>query len=391
MANGRQERGGGRDEGLPIDELKDAFSELLGALGSSLVSKAGDRLSGVTERLLDSADGLGDKAEKAGGLGRIAGRVVKGENPAKVMLSEKVKGMKDNVKDKLTGGGGGGGGGGKGGGGSGKATNIVEVLDVAVPLRTAYDQWTQFEEFSGFTKGVRGVSQKDEITSDWNLKVGPSSRSWKATVQEQIPDDRIVWSSEGAKGTTRGAVTFHELAPRLTRIVLVVEYFPSGFFEKTGNLWRAQGRRLRLDLKHFARHVTLHGDEELEGWRGEIREGEVVRSHEEAMEDEENAREEGREDEADDSLDDEPYGDEGEEPYDDEEEDEDAEDDDEYADEEDVDDDERAAYDDEDEDDTDDDERSGDSESDEDGEESEPEEGRPRRRRGRGRGRRGAS
>lgn len=379
MANGRQERGGGRDEGLPIDELKDAFGELLGALGSSLVSKAGDRLSGVTERLLDSADGLGDKAEKAGGLGRIAGRVVKGENPAKVMLSEKAKGVKDNVKDKLTGGGGGGGG--KGGGGGGKATNIVEILDVAVPLRTAYDQWTQFEEFSGFTKGVRGVSQKDEITSDWNLKVGPSSRSWKATVEEQIPDDRIVWSSEGAKGSTRGAVTFHELAPRLTRIVLVVEYFPAGFFEKTGNLWRAQGRRLRLDLKHFARHVTLHGDEELEGWRGEIREGEVVRSHEEAMEDEENARE----DEAEDSIDDEPYGDEAEEPY----EDEDAEDDDEYADEEDVDDEddedaERGAYEDEPDDEPDDEE-------DEDDDEAEPEEDRPRRRRGRGRSRQGAS
>ncbi len=251
---------------------------------------------------------------------------------------------------------------------------------MAVPLRTAYDQWTQFEEFSGFTKGVRGVSQKDEITSDWNLKVGPSSRSWKATVQEQIPDDRIVWSSEGAKGSTRGAVTFHELAPRLTRIVLVVEYFPAGFFEKTGNLWRAQGRRLRLDLKHFARHVTLHGDEELEGWRGEIREGEVVRSHEEAMEDEENAREEdeeGREDEADDSLDDEPYGDEAEEP----DEDEDAEDDDEYADEEDLDD-----------EDADEDEAAYEDEDDAEDEEPEPEEeDRPRRRRGRGRSKQGAS
>jgi hypothetical protein len=187
------------------------------------------------------------------------------------------------------------------------------------------------------------VSQKDEITSDWNLKVGPSSRSWKATVQEQIADDRIVWTSEGAKGSTRGAVTFHELAPRLTRIVVVVEYYPAGFFEKTGNLWRAQGRRLRLDLKHFARHVTLHGDEELEGWRGEIREGEVVRSHEEAMEDEEARQDEeaGEGDEGDedgdydDSLDDEYYGEEseeGEEP----DEDEDAEEDDEYADEEDV-------------------------------------------------------
>lgn len=164
--------------------------------------------------------------------------------------------------------------------------NIVEVLDVGLPLRTVYDHWTQYEDFSGFAKGVRDVSRGDDVTSDWKVKVGPSTRSWKATVQEQIPDDRIVWTSAGAKGTTRGCVTFHELAPSLTRIVIVVEYYPSGLFEKTGNLWRAQGRRLRLDLKNFLRHVMLTNDEP-EGWRGEIRDGEVVKTHEEALEEEE--------------------------------------------------------------------------------------------------------
>jgi hypothetical protein len=173
----------------------------------------------------------------------------------------------------------------------------METVDIGVPLRTVYDQWTQLQDFSSFTKGVRSVTPSDEVTSDWNVKVGPSSRSWKATVQEQVPDERIVWTSEGAKGSTRGAVSFHELAPRLTRVVVVVEYYPAGFFEKTGNLWRAQGRRLRLDLKHFARHVTLMDDQEVEGWRGEIRDGEVVKSHEEALE-EENAddHQEGDED-----------------------------------------------------------------------------------------------
>ncbi|MGW1798356.1 SRPBCC family protein, partial [Streptomyces sp. NPDC001984] len=127
--------------------------------------------------------------------------------------------------------------------------------------------------------------------SDWKVKVGPSTRGWKATTQEQVPDERIVWTSEGAKGTTRGCVSFHELTSTLTRIVLVVEYYPSGFFEKTGNIWRAQGRRLRLDFKHFQRYVTLT-DEEPEGWRGEIRDGEVVRTHEEAIEEEEQAADE---------------------------------------------------------------------------------------------------
>lgn len=188
-----------------------------------------------------------------------------------------------------------------------KVTNIIEVIDVGVPLRTAYDHWTQYEKFSSFTKGVRDVSRTDETSSNWKAKVGPSTRGWKATVQEQVPDERIVWTSEGAKGSTRGAVSFHELAPGLTRIVLVVEYYASGFFEKTGNLWRAQGRRLRLDLKHFQRHVTFT-DEEPEGWRGEIRDGEVVQTHEEALEEEE-AADYDREDAEDYDAEDEAEGD----------------------------------------------------------------------------------
>ncbi|MFI8946387.1 SRPBCC family protein [Streptomyces sp. NPDC053750] len=268
----------------PLGDVKDALGGYLSASGHSLVGKAGQRIGGLTDRLTSSADGRSAK----------------------------------------------GGGGSKGGarGGSIKATHIMEVVDIGVPLRTVYDQWTRLQDFSGFTKGVRSVSPNDEITSDWNVKVGPSSRSWKATVQEQVPDSRIVWTSEGAKGSTRGAVTFHELAPRLTRVVVVVEYYPAGFFEKTGNLWRAQGRRLRLDLKHFARHVTLMGDEEVEGWRGEIRDGEVVRSHEEALE-EENADHEEDEDEYEEDDDEE-----GEYDDEDEAEDEDHEDDDEYEDDE---------------------------------------------------------
>src|SRR5690606_5772380 len=121
---------------------------------------------------------------------------------------------------------------------------------------------------------------------------------WKATTDEQVPDDRISWSSEGAKGTMKGVVSFHRLAENLTRVLLVIEYYPSGFFEKTGNIWRAQGRRARLDLKNFARFITLKGEAE-DSWRGEIRDGEVVRSHEDAVAEEEEAEsEEPGEDEA---------------------------------------------------------------------------------------------
>ncbi|SOE60101.1 Polyketide cyclase / dehydrase and lipid transport [Streptomyces sp. OV198] len=291
-----KERDSGRGEGSGLDMLRDELTDFLGAQVEHLVDKAGEKLGDVTDQLLDTAENGG-----SGSLLGIGGRILKGDSPVKAFVGEKAKGLKDNVMDKVKSVFGGGRGGKSG---STKVMNIIEVLDVGVPIRVAYNYWTQYEEFSDFTKGVRSVSRNDETASDWKVKVGPSTRGWKATVQEQVPDDRIVWSSEGAKGTTHGCVSFHELTPDLTRIVLVVEYYPSGFFEKTGNLWRAQGRRLRLDFKNFQRYVTF-ADEDVEGWRGEIRDGEVVRSHEEALEEEEAAGEDEEQEEYDEEAPDE--------------------------------------------------------------------------------------
>ncbi|MEU6863866.1 SRPBCC family protein [Streptomyces sp. NPDC046876] len=277
-----------RSQQSPLDQLLEELGGYLSAQADQLADKAADKLG-------DFTDQLSDVAENGGSLADIGGRLLKGDSPLKAVAGSTLGGLKDKVKD--LGGGLLGGGKGRGRKSGSKPTHIAESVDIGIPLRTAYNHWTQYEQFSSFAKGVRSVSQGDDTTSDWKVKVGPSTRSWKATVQEQIPDDRIVWTSEGAKGTTRGCVSFHELAPSLTRILLVVEYYPSGLFEKTGNLWRAQGRRMRLDLKHFMRYVTLSSDEEPEGWRGEIRDGEVVRTHDEAVEEEESSEEEPQESE----------------------------------------------------------------------------------------------
>ncbi|MET9571286.1 SRPBCC family protein [Streptomyces virginiae] len=273
------------------------FDKLLGELGNYVSAQAEGLADKAVDKVGDLTDRLSDVAENGGSLAGIGGRLLQGDSPAKAVLGQTFSGLKDKISD-TAGSLFGGKGKGKGRKGGTKAMHIMETLDVGLPLRTVYDHWTQYENFSGFTKGVRSVSKNDDTTSDWKVKVGPSTRSWKATVQEQVPDDRIVWSSEGAKGTTRGCVSFHELAPSLTRIVLVVEYYPAGFFEKTGNIWRAQGRRMRLDLKNFNRFVSLSNDEP-EGWRGEIRDGEVVVTHEEALEEEEAAAEEPEEGEED--------------------------------------------------------------------------------------------
>ncbi|MFI1733353.1 SRPBCC family protein [Streptomyces acidicola] len=265
-----------------VDHLKAEAQEYLAAQAQRLLVGAGRRLGQATVKLNDIAEG------NSPGLGKLAldgGRkLVEGKGPLRSALELGAGRAKDNVVGALKSLGGGKA---KGKGRSGhKPTVIMESIDIGVPLRTAYDQWTQYQTFSTFAKGVKSARRDDDTHSDWQLKVWWSNRSWKAHTTEQVPDDRISWVSEGAKGTTKGVVSFHRLGENLTRVLLLIEYYPSGFFEKTGNIWRAQGRRARLDLKNFARFITLRGEAE-DGWRGEIRDGDVVRSHEDAVAEEE--------------------------------------------------------------------------------------------------------
>ncbi|NED35869.1 SRPBCC family protein [Streptomyces sp. SID8499] len=309
------------------DRLKAEAQEYLSAQAERLLAGFGRKLGETTGKLNDIAEG------NSPGFAKMAlegGRkLAEGKGPVRSALEVGVSHAKDSVMGAFKNLGGGGKGKSKRGGGN-KPTVIIESIDVGVPQRTAYDQWTQFQDFSTFAKGVKSASRADDTTSDWQAKIWWSSRSWKATTTEQIPDYRIQWTSEGAKGSTKGVVSFHELEENLTRVLLVIEYYPSGFFEKTGNIWRAQGRRARLDLKNFARFITLKGEAE-DGWRGEIRDGEVVRSHEDAVaEEEEEAQQsdEGEEPEEDEQAgeaaaedgqpeaeDEEGYEDEDEEPY----------------------------------------------------------------------------
>jgi uncharacterized membrane protein len=294
-----------------VDHLKEEAREFLAAQAQRMLVGLGRKLGETTGKLNDIADGNSPGFAK---LALEGGRkLAEGKGPLRTALEVGAGRAKDNVLGALKNLGGGKGG--RGGGAGNKPTVILESIDVGVPVRTAYDRWTRYQDFSTFAKGVKSAGRADDTHSDWQLKVFWSNRSWKAHTTEQVPDDRITWTSEGAKGTTKGTVSFHALADNLTRVLLVIEYYPKGLFEKTGNIWRAQGRRARLDLKHFARFVTLKGEAE-EGWRGEIRDGEVVRSHEDVVADEE--REESPEDdEARDEHEDAPEDDEG--AYDDEE------------------------------------------------------------------------
>jgi uncharacterized membrane protein len=264
----------------PMERLKSEIGSLVGALGDRAVASLRGKVEGAAARLTDYV-------EEGGGPGLMAAltgarNLAEGESPARSMVGAGMAGVKEKIAGLFRRGG-------KGGGQRKlKLTNIVESIDVGVPVRTAYNQWTQYSDFPKFTKKVESVDQnkEEENKTNWKAQVFWSHRTWEATVIDQVPDDRIIWRSKGQKGHVDGAVTFHELAPNLTRILLVLEYHPQGMFERTGNLWRAQGRRARLELKHFRRHMmtegVLHADE-VEGWRGTIHDGEVIESHEDAI------------------------------------------------------------------------------------------------------------
>ncbi|WP_405676017.1 SRPBCC family protein [Streptomyces sp. NBC_01511] len=269
------------------DRLKEELQNYLKARATHAVTNLGQRLGEGVGKLADPKNGPGGAVKSLAKGGQALGE---GKSPAQAAMAAGTSHLKDTIKDKVKGLFGKGR---KGGGGKSKSVTITEDIDVGVPVREAYDQWTQFQEFSTFAKGVVSVEKADDTSSNWKVKVAKSTRSWKANVTEQVPDERITWTTEGAKGTVKGVVTFHAITDNLTRVLLVLEYFPKGLFEKTGNIWRAQGRRARLDLKLYRKFIMMRG-EATDGWRGEIRDGEVVLEHDEAVEEEEaREREEG--------------------------------------------------------------------------------------------------
>ena len=277
MARDESENHGG-----PMDRLKGEVGQLAGALSNRAVTSLLDRVEGTTGRLnkyVEGGAGPGLMAAVTGAKG-----LAEGKSPGRSMLGAGMAGVKEKVSGLFRRGG-------KGGGGKKlKLTNIVESVDVGVPVTLAYNQWTQYNDLPKFMKKLESVDKNrsdEEQKTNWKAQVFWSHRTWEATVIEQVPDERIIWRSKGQKGHVDGAVTFHELGPNLTRILLVLEYHPQGMFERTGNLWRAQGRRARLELKHFRRHMMTQGvlhPDDIEGWRGTIHDGEVVESHEDALE-----------------------------------------------------------------------------------------------------------
>ena len=146
---------------------------------------------------------------------------------------------------------------------------IEKSIEVEVPVRTAYNQWTQFEEFPKFMEGVREVRQVDDKRLHWKAEIGGKEQEWFAEITEQIPDERIAWTSRSG-APNAGVVTFHRLADSRTRIMLQLDYEPHGAVENVGDAVGVVSRRVAGDLERFKDFIEARG-RETGAWRGEIR------------------------------------------------------------------------------------------------------------------------
>jgi uncharacterized membrane protein len=151
---------------------------------------------------------------------------------------------------------------------------VKESLEVDVPVSTAYNQWTQFEEFPLFMEGVESVQQLDDTRLQWVVNVNGERRDWVAEIAHQEPDSRIAWRAVDGKENA-GTVTFEPLGPDRTRVTVELSYETEGLKETLGSAVGIDDRRVKGDLERFKELVESRGVE-TGAWRGRVREGEVT-------------------------------------------------------------------------------------------------------------------
>jgi uncharacterized membrane protein len=152
-------------------------------------------------------------------------------------------------------------------------STIVQSIDVRVPVRTAYNQWTQFEEFPRFMEGVEKVEQLDDTRLHWVAKVAGKQKEWDAEITEQTPDQRVAWTATSG-APNGGVVTFHRIDDSTTRVTVQMEVEPEGPVEAVGAAAGMPDRRVKGDLDRFKEFIESRGSE-TGAWRGEVNQTDV--------------------------------------------------------------------------------------------------------------------
>lgn len=148
-------------------------------------------------------------------------------------------------------------------------SQVTESVDVNVPIRAAYDQWTQFETFPQFMEGVESVTQASDTRNLWTVEVGGATRQFETEITEQHPEERIAWTTVGGDLQQAGVVTFHKLDENSTRVTIQMDWDPQGVVEKAGAALGVDDRRVKGDAKRFKEFIESRGTE-TGAWRGDV-------------------------------------------------------------------------------------------------------------------------
>jgi uncharacterized membrane protein len=152
-------------------------------------------------------------------------------------------------------------------------STIEESIEVGVPVRTAYNQWTQFEDFPHFMEGVKEIQQVTDSRLRWKAEIAGQEREWESEITEQLPDERIAWTGFGGADNA-GVLTFHRLDDNKSRVMLQMEFQPEGAVEAVGDAVGAVKARVKGDLKRYKEFLESQG-QETGAWRGEIKQDNV--------------------------------------------------------------------------------------------------------------------
>lgn len=146
---------------------------------------------------------------------------------------------------------------------------IIDTIDVDVPVSVAYNQWTQFESFPEFLDEVVSLTQMSDTLTRWRVNVGGVEREFDAEISEQHPDERIAWTSVGGEAVHAGAVTFHKLTDTSTRVTVQLDWDPDGLLESLGAAVGAGSHGVKKDLENFKEFIESRGSE-TGAWRGDV-------------------------------------------------------------------------------------------------------------------------
>ncbi|MGW0701610.1 SRPBCC family protein [Streptomyces sp. NPDC002867] len=151
-------------------------------------------------------------------------------------------------------------------------STVKESVEVEVPVSTAYNQWTMFEEFPNFMEGVEAVTQVDDRHNHWTTRIGGVRREFDTEIIDQLPDERIAWRTISGDSKQKGMVSFQRLDDTHTRVELVMDVEPGGMVEKAADMTGMIDRRVKGDMRRFKEYIEHQGGES-GGWRGRIKPG----------------------------------------------------------------------------------------------------------------------